>query len=102
MQIESQVRNRRRPRILLGVCGCPNTPRIGNLCSAFAVWADVIVVVTVDAIGMFYSLTLPPQIPILSGQSLGINRRVATARRLSRWAEALVMAPLSTHTLAKV
>ena len=101
MQIEAQVRNRRRPRILLGVCGCPNTSQIGHLCSAFTEWADVIVVSTDDALCMFNPSTLPPQIPIHSGQSPG-TRGVAEVSHLSDWADALVMAPLSTRTLAKV
>ncbi|KAM7471486.1 hypothetical protein LguiA_009669 [Lonicera macranthoides] len=80
---------------------CIYTSRIGHLCSAFTEWVDVIVVGTHDTLGMFDPLTLPPQIPIHWGQSLGI-RRVAEARRLSGRAEALVMAPLSTRTLAKI
>ena len=96
----------RRPRVLLALTGSVASLKAPELASALAAWADVRTIATESALHFFAPSDLPPAAqPVLRDA----DEWSAWAARgdpvlhidLRRWADVLVVAPLSAHTLAK-
>ncbi|KAL9315107.1 hypothetical protein ACSQ67_016108 [Phaseolus vulgaris] len=80
----------RRPRILLGTCGCIDASKFGLLCQCFSAWANVGVVFTDSSVPFVNAETIPNL--VVGGQ---------TSVEYLEWADVMVIAPLSANTLAK-
>ncbi|WVZ05747.1 hypothetical protein V8G54_019093 [Vigna mungo] len=73
----------RRPRILLGVCGCTDAAKFSLLCHFFRRWASIEVIMTRASIPFMEVSQTPPSHHL-------------------EWADVFVIAPLSANTLAKI
>ncbi|XP_014490242.2 phosphopantothenoylcysteine decarboxylase-like [Vigna radiata var. radiata] len=83
----------RKPRILLGACGCTDAAKFALLCHFFRRWASVEVVLTRASIP-FIEVSQTPR-PVF------FNPRKTASHHLE-WADVFVIAPLSANTLAKI
>ena len=97
----------RRPRVLLALTGSVAAVKAAPLAAALCAFADVRVVATAAALHFFDPAALPPACgPVLTDADdwrrwRAVGDPVAHIE-LRRWADALVVAPLSANTLAKV
>ncbi|KAH1155664.1 hypothetical protein GLYMA_18G223800v4 [Glycine max] len=84
----------RMPRILLAACGCIDALKFRLLCQEFSGWAKISVVFTKSSLRFIDTESLFPK---------GLNvYRSNSANELLQWADIMVIAPLSAHTLAKI
>ncbi|KZV38759.1 hypothetical protein F511_32715 [Dorcoceras hygrometricum] len=93
-----------RPRILLAACGTEAAVGFTNLCGYFSQWADVLAVSTENALHFINISLLPPGVRLYisdwgSWKKLGDN---VPHIEFSKWADIVVIAPLSANTLAKI
>lgn len=107
-QIEAVQANTapRRPRILLAASGSVAAIKFGNLCHCFSEWADVKAVATKSALHFIDTLTIPEDVILYTDEDewsswskIGDN---VLHIELRRWADIMVIAPLSANTLGKV
>lgn len=97
---------RRKPRILLAACGSLAAMKFGHLCRCFSEWAEVKAVATEHALHFVDRNTLPSGM-VLHTEEYDwctwnkIGDEVVHIE-LRRWADMMVIAPLSAHTLAKI
>lgn len=103
MQVNS---GSRKPRILLAASGSVAAIKFGNLCSCFSDWADVKAVVTQAALHFIDRASLPNNVILYTDEhewsswsKIGDN---VLHIELRRWADIMVIAPLSANTLAKI
>ena len=104
---QQQGQPRRRPRVLLGATGSVAAIKLGQLASALLEFADVRVVATAGACHFFEESALPAAaLPVLGDDDeWRAWRRVGDPVlhiELRRWADALLIAPLSANSLAKL
>ncbi|CAJ1815355.1 unnamed protein product [Sphenostylis stenocarpa] len=97
---------RRKPRILLAACGSVAAVKFGHVCRCFAEWAEVRALVTKSALRFISEQTFPKDINVFWDDNdwntwKRIGDRVLHIE-LIRWAEILVIAPLSANTLGKI
>ncbi|KAL2330428.1 hypothetical protein Fmac_018009 [Flemingia macrophylla] len=96
----------RKPRILLGACGSVSAVKFGDLCSYFAEWAEVNAVVTKTYLRFIDGQTFPKSIQVFSDQHelfhWGKIGDPVLHIELNRWADIMVIAPLSANTLGKI
>ena len=96
----------RRPRVLLAVSGSVAAIKFEALCRSVAEWADVHAVATASALHFIDEASFPDGVPLYTDDDEWSRwRRVGDEVlhiELRRWADALVIAPLSANTLAKV
>jgi phosphopantothenoylcysteine decarboxylase len=97
----------RRPRVVLGVSGSVATVKASLLTHALLEFADVCIVSTRSALHFFDTSALPQEAtPVLTDEDEWRHWRQVgdpvVHILLRRWADALVIAPLSANTLAKV
>jgi len=97
---------RRRPRVLLAACGSVAAVKFGHVCRCFAEWAEVRAVVTKSSLRFISAQTFPTDIHVFWDDNewntwKRIGDRVVHIE-LNRWAEIMVIAPLSANTLGKV
>ena len=100
----------RRPRVLLGLSGSVACVKAAQLVEALSAFADVRVVATPAALRFLADATSSPG--VLAGAPLYTDAAEWAAWRsigdpvlhiaLRRWADALLIAPLSANSLAKV
>lgn len=97
---------RRRPRVLLAASGSVAAIKFEGLCRSVAEWADVHAVATGSALNFIDEASFPDGVPLYTDDDEWSRwRRVGDEVlhiELRRWADALVIAPLSANTLAKV
>jgi len=97
---------RRRPRVLLAASGSVAAIKFEVLCRSVAEWADVRAVATASALHFIDGASFPSGVPLYTEDDEWSRwRRVGDEVlhiELRRWADALVIAPLSANTLAKV
>ncbi|EES02299.1 hypothetical protein BDA96_03G033100 [Sorghum bicolor] len=97
---------RRRPRVLLAASGSVAAIKFEALCRSVAEWADVRAVATASALHFIDEASFPDGVPLYTDDDEWSRwRRVGDEVlhiELRRWADALVIAPLSANTLAKV
>ena len=96
----------RRPRILLAASGSVAAIKFGNLVRSFCEWAEVKAVATKASLHFIDRAALPKGVYLYtdddewaSWTKLGDN---VLHIELRRWADVMVIAPLSANTLAKV
>lgn len=96
----------RRPRILLAASGSVAAIKFGNLCHCFSEWADVKAVATKSALHFIDSVTIPEDVILYTDEDewsswskIGDN---VLHIELRKWADLIVIAPLSANTLGKV
>ncbi|KAG8388829.1 hypothetical protein BUALT_Bualt02G0165700 [Buddleja alternifolia] len=96
----------RRPRILLAACGSMAAIGFTNLCGLFAEWAEVKAVATGAALHFIDRASLPNGVVLYTdGDEWSTWNRIGDPLlhvELKRWAEVMVIAPLSANTLGKI
>ncbi|KAG2493200.1 hypothetical protein HYH03_008620 [Edaphochlamys debaryana] len=97
----------RRPRVLLGATGSVASIKVAALCQLLLEFADVKLVVTSSAKNFINEDDLPEAVkPILGDEAEWRQWRSVGDPvlhiELRRWADALVVAPLSANSLAKM
>ncbi|KAM7264773.1 hypothetical protein ACFE04_002456 [Oxalis oulophora] len=95
----------RKPRILLAASGSVAAIKFRNLCHCFSEWAEVKAVATKASLHFIEKETLPEDVVLYtdddewsSWNKIGDN---VLHIELRRWADILVIAPLSANTLGK-
>ncbi|XP_030455908.2 probable phosphopantothenoylcysteine decarboxylase [Syzygium oleosum] len=95
-----------KPRILLAACGCVAAVQFGHICKCFSEWAEVKAVATDDALSFIDRATIPKDVVLYTDEddwrSWGTTADGILHIQLRRWAEILVIAPVSANTLAKI
>jgi len=96
----------RRPRILLAASGSVAAVKFANLCHCFSEWADVRAVATSASLHFIDRASMPKDVTLYtddnewsSWMKLGDN---VLHIELRKWADIMVIAPLSANTLGKV
>jgi len=96
----------RRPRVLLAASGSVAAIKFEGLCRSVAERADARAVATASALHFIDGASFPDGVPLYADDDEWSRwRRVGNEVlhiELRRWADALVIAPLSANTLAKV
>ncbi|XP_047977617.1 probable phosphopantothenoylcysteine decarboxylase isoform X2 [Salvia hispanica] len=102
-QVNSAVR---RPRILLAASGSVAAVKFANLCNCFSEWAEVKAVATQASLHFVDRVALPKDVVLYadedewsSWKKIGDN---VLHVELRKWADIMVIAPLSANTLAKI
>ncbi|KAL2508033.1 Phosphopantothenoylcysteine decarboxylase [Forsythia ovata] len=95
-----------KPRILLAACGTVAATEFAKLCHCFAEWADVKAVVTQSSLHFVDRSSFPRNVRLYTDQDDWLTwRKVGDSVlhiELHRWAELMVIAPLSANTLGKI
>uniref|UniRef100_A0A803MZ98 phosphopantothenoylcysteine decarboxylase n=1 Tax=Chenopodium quinoa TaxID=63459 RepID=A0A803MZ98_CHEQI len=96
----------RRPRILLAASGSVVAIKFEDLCHCFSEWADVKAVTSKSALHFINNVTIPEDLMLYTDEDewsswskIGGN---VLHIELRRWADIMVIAPLSANTLGKV
>ncbi|KAK4407568.1 Phosphopantothenoylcysteine decarboxylase [Sesamum angolense] len=96
----------RTPRIVVAACGTVAAVRFPDLCYYFREWADVKAVATRAALHFIDRSSLPRDVALYTDEddwstwkALGDS---VLHIELRRWAEVMVIAPLSANTLGKI
>lgn len=103
MQVNSA---QRKPRILLAASGSVAAIKFGNLYHSFSEWADVRAVATSASLHFIDRASLPKDAILYTDEDEwnGWNKIGDSVLHieLRRWADIMVIAPLSANTLGKV
>ncbi|XP_047958410.1 probable phosphopantothenoylcysteine decarboxylase isoform X2 [Salvia hispanica] len=96
----------RRPHILLAASGSVASIKFANLCHCFSEWAEVKAVATQASLHFVDRVALPKDVDLYtdedewsSWKKIGDN---VLHIELRKWADIMVIAPLSANTLAKI
>ncbi|XP_040987116.1 probable phosphopantothenoylcysteine decarboxylase isoform X2 [Juglans microcarpa x Juglans regia] len=96
----------RKPRILLAASGSVAAIKFGKLCHCFSEWAEVRAVATQASLHFIDRVSLPKDVILyteedewFSWNRIGDN---VLHIELRRWADIMVIAPLSANTLGKI
>lgn len=96
----------RRPRILLAASGSVAAIKFGNLCHSFSEWAEVKAVATRASLHFIDRTSLPKDVILYTDEDewSSWNKMGDSVLHieLRRWADILVIAPLSANTLGKI
>lgn len=96
----------RRPRILLAASGSVASIKFGNLCHSFAEWAEVRAVATRASLHFIDRASLPKDAVLYTDDDEWSSwNKIGDSVlhiELRRWADIMVIAPLSANTLGKV
>ncbi|XP_015966773.1 phosphopantothenoylcysteine decarboxylase-like [Arachis duranensis] len=99
----------RKPRVLLAACGCLSAAKFGQICQCFLTWADINTVVTENARVFLERSSFPHNVQMFSDIDQGrvwsesgplLGSPLPDA--LSKWADVMVVAPISANTIAKI
>lgn len=96
----------RKPRILLAASGSVAAIKFGNLCHCFSEWAEVKAVATRASLHFIDRASLPRDVVLYTDEDewsswSKIGDSVLHIE-LRRWADIMIIAPLSANTLGKV
>lgn len=96
----------RKPRILLAACGSVAAVKFGVLCNCFSGWADIKAIGTKASLRFIDGGSLPKDMFVIAEDHewqfwKKLGDRVLHIE-LCKWADIMVIAPLSANTLAKV
>ncbi|KAG8639134.1 probable phosphopantothenoylcysteine decarboxylase [Manihot esculenta] len=96
----------RKPRILLAASGSVAAIKFGNLCHCFSEWAEVKAVATRASLHFIDRASLPKDVVLYTDEDewsswSKIGDSVLHIE-LRRWADIMVIAPLSANTLGKI
>lgn len=96
----------RRPRILLAASGSVAAIKFGNLCRCFSEWAEVKAVATKSALHFIDKMTIPSEVVLYTDEEEWSSwKKIGDSVlhiELRRWADIMVIAPLSANTLGKI
>lgn len=96
----------RKPRILLAASGSVAAIKFSNLCHCFSEWAEVKAVATKSSLHFIDKPSLPKNVPLYTDEHEWSGwQRIGDSVlhiELRRWADIMVIAPLSANTLAKI
>lgn len=96
----------RRPHILLAASGSVAAIKFGNLCRAFSEWAEVRAVVTSASLNFIDRASIPSDVVVYTDEDEWSSwQRIGDGVlhiELRRWADIMVIAPLSANTLGKI
>lgn len=96
----------RKPRILLAACGCVAAVKFGVICRCFSQWAEVKAIVTRASQHFIDKQSIPNDVAVYFDEHEWFSWKrigdIVLHIELCRWAEMMVIAPLSADTLAKV
>lgn len=106
----TEIDGQRKPRILLGACGSVAATKFGLVMEAFSEWAEIKAVVTETGFQFVGSSEAAPL--MFEGVEIFCDYHDWNSWKmigdtvlhiaLRDWADIMVIAPLSAHTLAKV
>ncbi|KAK7394870.1 hypothetical protein VNO78_15411 [Psophocarpus tetragonolobus] len=103
-KVEAGCAPRRKPRILVAACGSTGAVYFGNICRSFLEWAEVKAVATEST--SHFTLATPEGVSLfLDEDEWKTWKRLGDSVlhiELLRWADIMVIAPLSANTLAKI
>ncbi|XP_042488823.1 phosphopantothenoylcysteine decarboxylase-like isoform X2 [Macadamia integrifolia] len=95
-----------KPRILLAASGSVAAIKFGSLCHSFSEWAEVRAVASKASLHFIDKASLPQDVVLYSDEDewsswkkIGDN---VLHIELRRWADVMVIAPLSANTLGKI
>ncbi|XP_009627629.1 probable phosphopantothenoylcysteine decarboxylase [Nicotiana tomentosiformis] len=102
-----QVNNAsRKPRILLAASGSVATIKFANLCHCFSKWAEVKAVATKASLHFIDKVLFPKDVVLYTDDDEWSTwKKVGDGVlhiELRRWADIMVIAPLSANTLGKI
>ncbi|KAG8652216.1 probable phosphopantothenoylcysteine decarboxylase [Manihot esculenta] len=96
----------RRPRILLAASGSVAATKFGILCNCFYGWAEIKAVATRNSLHFIDRTSLPRDVFIYTDEDEWSSwNRIGDSIlhiELRRWADVMVIAPLSANTLGKI
>ncbi|KAH7528292.1 hypothetical protein FEM48_Zijuj05G0057100 [Ziziphus jujuba var. spinosa] len=96
----------RKPRILLAASGSVAAIKFGNLCHCFSDWAEVRAVVTKASLHFIDRASLPKDVILFTDEDEWSSwNKIGDSVlhiELRRWADIMVVAPLSANTLGKI
>lgn len=96
----------RRPRILLAASGSVAAIKFANLCHCFSEWAEVKAVASKASLHFIDKTSLPKDVVLYTDEDEWSTwKRIGDSVlhiELRRWADIMVIAPLSANTLGKV
>lgn len=96
----------RKPRILLAASGSVAAIKFSNLCHCFSEWAEVKAVATKSSLHFIDKPSLPKNVALYTDEDEWSGwQRIGDSVlhiELRRWADIMVIAPLSANTLAKI
>ena len=96
----------RKPRILLAASGSVAAIKFGNLCHSFDEWAEVRAVATRASMHFIDRASLPKDVILYTDEDEWTSwNKIGDSVlhiELRRWADIMVIAPLSGNTLGKV
>lgn len=96
----------RRPRILLAASGSVAAIKFANLCRCFSEWAEVKAVATKSSLHFIDKASLPKDAILYTDEEEWSTWRKIGDNvlhiELRRWADIMVIAPLSANTLGKI
>lgn len=97
---------RRRPRVLVAASGSVAAIKFETLCRGLAEWADVRAVATASSLHFIDRPSFPSGVALLTDadewSTWGKIGDEVLHIELRKWADAMVIAPLSANTLAKI
>ncbi|KAM0882806.1 hypothetical protein ACQ4PT_032051 [Festuca glaucescens] len=97
---------RRRPRVLVAASGSVAAIKFETLCRGLAEWADVRAVATASCLHFIDRASFPSGVALLTDaddwSTWGKIGDEVLHIELRKWADAMVIAPLSANTLAKI
>ncbi|KAM5571793.1 phosphopantothenoylcysteine decarboxylase [Rosa sericea] len=96
----------RKPRILLAASGSVAAIKFGNLCHSFSEWAEVRAIATKASLHFIDRAALPKDVILYTDEDEWSSwNKIGDSVlhiELRRWADVMVIAPLSANTLAKI
>ena len=96
----------RKPRILLAASGSVAAIKFGTLCSCFSEWAEVKAVATTASLHFIDRAAIPKSVILYTDEDEWSSwKKIGDGVlhiELRRWADIMVIAPLSANTLGKV
>lgn len=97
---------RTKPRILLATTGSVAAIKFGILCHSFSEWGEVKAVATKSSLHFIDRTTLPREVTLYTDEDEWSSWKKIGDEvlhiELRRWADIMVIAPLSANTLGKV
>lgn len=95
-----------KPRILLAASGSVASIKFGSLCHSFSEWAEVKAVATKSSLHFIDKLSLPRDVVLYTDEDEWSSwKKIGDGVlhiELRKWADVMVIAPLSANTLAKI
>lgn len=106
MNMQVDTVTRRKPRILLAASGSVAAIKFSNLCHCFSEWAEVKAVASKASLNFVDKPSLPQDVTLYTDEdewsSWNKIGDPVLHIELRRWADVMIIAPLSANTLAKV